>query len=202
LLQDHAASNPSGREYFHPPWANNSIDTQREVTFVVHSARAGAESLRSEIQQAGWQADGSLPVAWMQTLGELYSRSMARSPFTLVMLPIAGEMALALSLIGTYGVICLRRIAAYARDRHSHGARSAEGRVALDVCAVSSGAEGRWRRHWRGSRSSASADDKPSRSVKLRGRAAHSRRCIGRWRLFLPASRVAAVNPVDALKDK
>jgi hypothetical protein len=34
------------------PWANNSIDTEREVTFVAHSSRAGTESLRSEIQQA------------------------------------------------------------------------------------------------------------------------------------------------------
>jgi ABC-type antimicrobial peptide transport system permease subunit len=34
-----------------------------------------------------------------------YSRSMARTSFTLVMLAIAGAMALALSLIGIYGVI-------------------------------------------------------------------------------------------------
>ncbi|HEY1897206.1 MAG TPA: ABC transporter permease [Terracidiphilus sp.] len=87
------------------PWANNSIDTEREVTFVVHSARAGTESLRSEIQQAVWQVNGDLPVASMQTLGEIYNRSMARTSFTLVMLTIAGTMALALSLIGIYGVI-------------------------------------------------------------------------------------------------
>ena len=87
------------------PWANNLIATERSLTFVVHSARAGTESLRSEIQRAVWQVNGSLPVASMQTLGEIYGRSMARTSFTLVMLGIAGVMALALSLIGIYGVI-------------------------------------------------------------------------------------------------
>jgi len=87
------------------PWENNSIDTQRAVTFVVHSDRAGTENLRSEIQQAVWQVNGNLPVASMQTMGEIYGRSMARTSFTLVMMAIAGAMALALSLIGIYGVI-------------------------------------------------------------------------------------------------
>jgi ABC-type antimicrobial peptide transport system permease subunit len=41
----------------------------------------------------------------MQTLGEILGRSMARTSFTLVMLAIAGIMALVLSLIGIYGVI-------------------------------------------------------------------------------------------------
>jgi ABC-type antimicrobial peptide transport system permease subunit len=36
---------------------------------------------------------------------QIYSRSMARTSFTLVMLAIAGSMAFALSLIGIYGVI-------------------------------------------------------------------------------------------------
>jgi predicted permease len=87
------------------PWDNNSINTERNVTFLVHSDRAGSESLRTEIQQAVWQVNGNIPVASMQTLGEVYERSMARSSFTLVMLGIAGAMALALSLIGIYGVI-------------------------------------------------------------------------------------------------
>jgi predicted permease len=87
------------------PYENNSIDTQRAVTFVVHSDRAGTQSMLAEIQQAVWQVNADLPVASMQTLGDIYNRSMARASFTLVMLGIAGAMALALSLIGIYGVI-------------------------------------------------------------------------------------------------
>jgi predicted permease len=87
------------------PWDNNSIASQRSITFVAHSDLAGTASLRSEIQRAVWTVNASLPVASEQTLGDIYNRSMARTSFTLVMLAIAGSMAMALSLIGIYGVI-------------------------------------------------------------------------------------------------
>jgi predicted permease len=87
------------------PFVAGQVYSSRAVTFVVHSDRAGTESLRSEIQRAVWQVNSNLPVTSTQTLGEIYSRSMARTSFTLVMLAIAGAMALALSLIGIYGVI-------------------------------------------------------------------------------------------------
>ena len=45
------------------------------------------------------------PVAKVKTLGEIYSKSMARTSFTLVMLGIAGGMALLLGVVGIYGVI-------------------------------------------------------------------------------------------------
>ena len=38
-------------------------------------------------------------------MGEIYEKSMARTSFTLVMLAIAGGMALALGMIGLYGTI-------------------------------------------------------------------------------------------------
>jgi predicted permease len=87
------------------PFENNQIETQRAITFVVHSDRAGTPGLVGQIQQAVWQVNANLPVASIETLGGLYNRSMARASFTLVMLAIAGFMALALSLIGIYGVI-------------------------------------------------------------------------------------------------
>jgi ABC-type antimicrobial peptide transport system permease subunit len=87
------------------PYFGNTPQSLREVTFVVHSSTAGTQGLLSEIQRAVWSVNNSLPVASEQTLGEIYNRSMARTSFTLVMLAIAGSMALALSLIGIYGVI-------------------------------------------------------------------------------------------------
>jgi ABC-type antimicrobial peptide transport system permease subunit len=47
----------------------------------------------------------SLPLASVRTMQDIYSLSMARTSFTLVMLAIAGSMALALGIIGIYGVI-------------------------------------------------------------------------------------------------
>jgi len=46
-----------------------------------------------------------LPLAAVGTMQQLYVQSMARTSFTLVMLAIAGSMALALGIIGIYGVI-------------------------------------------------------------------------------------------------
>ena len=49
--------------------------------------------------------NANLPVAALQTMADLHGKSMARTSFTLVMLAIAGAMALVLGIIGIYGVI-------------------------------------------------------------------------------------------------
>ena len=82
-----------------------TFDAERSVTFAVRSDRAGTQAFLSEIQQAVWSVNGSLPVAAVQTMQEIYSQSLARTSFTLVMLGIAGSMALVLGIIGIYGVI-------------------------------------------------------------------------------------------------
>jgi hypothetical protein len=73
--------------------------------FVIRSKRAGTASLVAEIRQAIWSVDRSLPVAQERTMQDLYSGSLARTSFVLVMLAIAGGMALVLGVIGIYGVI-------------------------------------------------------------------------------------------------
>ena len=57
------------------------------------------------MQQAVWSVNASLPLASVRTMQEIYSQSLARTSFTLVMLAIAGTMALVLGIIGIYGVI-------------------------------------------------------------------------------------------------
>lgn len=82
-----------------------SIAAQWSVTFAIRSSRAGNESFLSQVQQAVWSVNASLPVAATRTMKDIYGHSMARASFTLTMLAIAGTMALALSIIGIYGVI-------------------------------------------------------------------------------------------------
>jgi predicted permease len=77
----------------------------REVAFAVRCSRAGTQAFLSEVQQAVWQVNADLPVASPRTMQEIYSKSLARTSFTLVMLGIAAAMALALGIIGIYGVI-------------------------------------------------------------------------------------------------
>jgi len=52
-----------------------------------------------------WSINGDLPLAEPVTVEELYTKSMARTSFTLVMLCVAGSMALLLGIVGIYGVI-------------------------------------------------------------------------------------------------
>jgi putative ABC transport system permease protein len=77
----------------------------RNVTFVIRSPRAGTEGLMNEIRRAVWAVAPYLPLAQVQTLNDYYTRSMARTSFTLAMLAVAGGMALFLGIVGLYGVI-------------------------------------------------------------------------------------------------
>jgi predicted permease len=82
-----------------------AIQAPNSVTFVIHTERAGNQSLLAEMQQAVWSENSNLPLASVRTMQEIYGQSLARTSFTLVMLAIAGSMALALGIVGIYGVI-------------------------------------------------------------------------------------------------
>jgi ABC-type antimicrobial peptide transport system permease subunit len=77
----------------------------RTVTFVTRSERAGTESFLNEVREAVWSVNSNLPLASVRTMEEVYGKSVARTSFTMVMLGIAGAMAVALGIIGIYGVI-------------------------------------------------------------------------------------------------
>ncbi|MGH9430510.1 MAG: ABC transporter permease [Terriglobia bacterium] len=83
----------------------DKVAVRRDVAFAIRSPRAGSESLMKEVQRAVWSVDANLPLADVHTLEYFYTKSMARTSFTLVMLAIAGGMALLLGIVGLYGVI-------------------------------------------------------------------------------------------------
>jgi predicted permease len=83
----------------------NSVQVRRTLVFAVRSPRASSESLMKDLRQAVWSVDASLPLSDVRTLDYLYMKSVARTSFTLVMLAIAGSMALFLGTVGLYGVI-------------------------------------------------------------------------------------------------
>jgi predicted permease len=80
-------------------------DVLRTVTFAIRSERAGTQSFLNEVRQAVWSVNSNLPLASVRTMQDVYDKSVARTSFTLVMLGIAGAMAMALGMIGIYGVI-------------------------------------------------------------------------------------------------
>ena len=90
-----AMNNFSGNEKF----------LRRGAVFVIRTARAGSESLLAQVRQIVWSTVPDVPIVSTRTMEDVYRGSMARSSFTLVMLAIAGAMALLLGIVGIYGVI-------------------------------------------------------------------------------------------------
>jgi predicted permease len=85
--------------------SNDTGYAWRTMTFAIRSDRAGTQALLNELRQGVWSVNSNLPLASVRTMQEVYDKSVARTSFTLVMLGIAGAMAMALGMIGIYGVI-------------------------------------------------------------------------------------------------
>jgi predicted permease len=183
-----------------------TIMASRFVTFAIRTDRAGTASLLSEMQQAVSSVNPNLPLASVQTMQEIYGKSLARTSFTLVMLGIAAAMALALGIIGIYGVISY----AVSQRTHEIGIRLALGarknelrwmfvRPALVLTGIGViiglGAAAAVARLMRSLLFGIGPLDPISFTVVPLILA-----LAAALASFLPASRVASVNPVDALR--
>jgi putative ABC transport system permease protein len=85
--------------------APEGIFLRRSLAYIIRSPRAGSSGFVNEVNRAVWAVNANVPVASVRTLAEVVGASMARTSFTLVMLAIAGAMALLLGVAGIYGVI-------------------------------------------------------------------------------------------------
>ena len=81
------------------------VSLRRWIVFAIRTPRAGSESLMKDVRQAVWSVDANLPLSDVRTQDYYYTRSIARTSFTLVMLAIAASIALLLGVVGLYGVI-------------------------------------------------------------------------------------------------
>ena len=108
-VHDDGVNNPAPATVYWPVFQDRfegqKENVRRNVAFVIRSPRAGSADFMKEVQQTVWSVDSNLPLADPTTLGEMYTKSMARTSFTLVMLCVAGCMALLLGIVGIYGVI-------------------------------------------------------------------------------------------------
>lgn len=77
----------------------------RAVTFAIRSGRAGTQAFLREVAAAIHAVNPGLPLAKVRTLNDVYRQSLARTSFALVLLGMAGAMALTLAIIGVYGVL-------------------------------------------------------------------------------------------------
>jgi predicted permease len=86
-------------------FSGDEVFIRRAPAFVIRSTRAASSAFVREVSAAIWSVNPELPLASVRTMKEVYDKSMGRTSFALVMLSIAGGMALLLGVAGIYGVI-------------------------------------------------------------------------------------------------
>jgi predicted permease len=99
-VRHNGLSQPAPETVVFPAFARNTV-----ASFVIRTERVGTTGFLEELRKAVWSVNGNLSLAGIQTMGDLYDRSMARTSMTLQLLAIAGIMALVLGLVGIYGIV-------------------------------------------------------------------------------------------------
>jgi putative ABC transport system permease protein len=79
--------------------------TNTVASFVIRSERVGTRGFVEELQTAVRSVNTELSLANVQTMGDLYRRSTARTSMTLQLLAMTGTIALVLGLVGIYGIV-------------------------------------------------------------------------------------------------
>jgi predicted lysophospholipase L1 biosynthesis ABC-type transport system permease subunit len=78
---------------------------QRSLGYVIRAHGPVSSGLVEQVRDAVWSVSPRLPVADAATLAEIHRRALARASFTVLILGIASAVALALGIVGVYGVL-------------------------------------------------------------------------------------------------
>ncbi len=81
---------------------NGALNDQ---AYLLRTSAADPLSLVPAVRQVVGEMSGQVPVIFPRTMDAVFSRSMARTTFLMVLLAIAASVALLLSAVGIYGVI-------------------------------------------------------------------------------------------------
>jgi len=82
----------------------DQIQTWRTMGYAIRSDRIGTPGLLRDVRDAVWEVNPNLPLRGVSPLDELMTRSVERTSSTMILLSIAGAVALILGVVGVYGV--------------------------------------------------------------------------------------------------
>lgn len=91
--------------YGESPYRAKRPDVARTITLIVRTPRAGTAPLLADVERGVWSLRPDLAISGVQTMQDIYDRSMARTSFTMATLLASGAMALILAIVGVYGVV-------------------------------------------------------------------------------------------------
>jgi len=88
-------------------WEGSEADqtqTWRTMGYAIRSTRVRTPGLLKDVRDAVWEINPNLPLRGVSPLDELMARSVERTSSTMILLSIAGVVALILGVVGVYGV--------------------------------------------------------------------------------------------------
>ena len=100
-----AQNRPAGLSVMRASQRSDGLFVYRLMAFAVRTSRPRAASVLPEVREVVRAVNPNLALSHVRTLDDILARSMARESFMLVMLAIAAAVALALGVVGIYGVI-------------------------------------------------------------------------------------------------
>jgi putative ABC transport system permease protein len=86
------------------PYTQKPMPWKRFLSVVVRTQAPDPMSLAGQVKEAVWKVDSQLPITYLEPMSAVIAESLSERRFTMVLLTVFASLALALAVIGIYGI--------------------------------------------------------------------------------------------------